>query len=122
MIRDRLALVLVSLTVGLLPLLAALAVIGDTRRSVDVVVLWLAGALQLGMVFTWTFLPRLPRWIVGGWGLILVALGIGLTIAGPIADEPAVGSTFVWGLVGLAIVGVVTIVAAIIHRSGEATL
>lgn len=121
-IRDRFALALVSVTVGLLPLLAAIAVIGDTRRAVDVVALWLAGALQLGLVLTWVFIPRLPKWIVAGWGLILVALGIGLTIAAPIAAEPVAGSTVTWGLIGLAVVGILTMLASIIHTSEKAGL
>lgn len=121
-IRDRFALALVSVTVGLLPLLAALAVIGSTRREVDVVALWLAGALQLGLVLTWVFIPRLPKWIVAGWGLILVAAGIGFTIVAPIAAEPADGSTFAWALVGLVVVGILTMLASVIHTSEKAGL
>jgi len=121
-IRDRFALALLSVTVALLPLLGALAVIGSTRRAVDVVALWLAGALQLGLVLTWVFIPRLPKWIVAGWGLILVATGIGLTIAAPVAAEPAGGSTFTWGLVGLLVVGILTMLAAVIHTSEKAGL
>ena len=122
MIRDRFALALVSVTVALLPLLASVAVIASTRRQVDVVALWLAGALQLGLVLTWVFIPRLPRWIVGGWGLILVAAGIGFTIAAPVAAEPAAGSTFTWAFLGLVVVGILTIIAAVIHKSGEVAL
>lgn len=121
-IRDRFALALVSVTVGLLPLLAALAVIGSTRRAVDVIALWLAGALQLGLVLTWAFIPRLPKWIVAGWGLILVAAGIGFTIAAPVAAEPAGGSTFTWALVGMVVVGILTMLASVIHRSEKAGL
>jgi hypothetical protein len=118
-IRDRFALALVSSTVFLLPLLGALASIGDTRRQVDVVALWLAGALQLGLVLTWVFIPRLPKWVIAGWGLILIAAGIGSTIAAPIATEPAGGSTFPWALVGLGVIGILTIVAAIIQSSNS---
>jgi len=121
-IRDRFALALVSVTVAVMPLLGALAVIGSTRRAVDVVALWLAGALQLGLALTWVFIPRLPKWIVAGWGLILVATGIGLTIAAPVAAEPAGGSTFTWGLVGLLVVGILTMLAAVIHTSEKAGL
>ena len=117
MIRDRFALALVSITVALLPLLGTVAVVWSTRRSVDVVVLWLAGALQLGLVLTWVFIPRLPKWIVGGWGLILFATGIGVTIAAPVAATPADGSTFPWALFGLVIVGILTMIAAVIHTS-----
>lgn len=121
-IRDRFALALVSVTVAVMPLLGALAVIGSTRRAVDVVALWLAGALQLGLVLTWAFIPRLPKWIVAGWGLILIATGIGLTIAAPTASGPPGGSTFTWALVGLVVVGILTMLAAVIHRSEKATL
>jgi hypothetical protein len=118
-IRDRFALALVSSTVFLMPLLGAVASIGDTRRQVDVVALWLAGALQLGLVLTWVFIPRLPKWVIAGWGLILIAAGIGSTIAAPIAAEPAGGSTFPWALVGLGVIGILTIVAAIIQSSNS---
>lgn len=119
-IRDRFALALVAVTTFLLPLLGALAVVGSTRRSVDVVALWLFGGLQLGLVLTWAFIPRLPRWIVAGWGLILFAAGIGITIAAPIAAQPADGSTFTWALAGLVIVGILTMLAAVIHTSEKA--
>ncbi len=121
-IRDRFALALVSVTVAVLPLIGAMAVIGSTRRAVDVVALWLAGALQLGLVLTWVFIPRLPKWIVAGWGLILIATGIGLTIAAPVAAEPVGGSTFTWGVVGLVVVGILTMLAAVIHTSEKAGL
>lgn len=121
-IRDRFALALVSVTVAVLPLIGALAVLGSTRRSVDVVVLWLAGALQLGLVLTWVFIPRLPKWIVAGWGLILVATGLGLAIAAPVAVEPAGGSTITWGLIGLLVIGILTMLAAVIHTSEKAGL
>ena len=120
--RDRFALALVSVIVGLLPLLGALAIIGSTRRAVDVVALWLAGALQLGLVLTWVFIPRLPKWIVAGWGLILVAAGIGFTIAAPVATEPAGGSTFTWAFAGLVVGGILTMLAAVIHTSEKAGL
>lgn len=121
-IRDRFALALVAVTTFLLPLIGALGTIGSTRRLVDVIALWLAGALQLGLVLTWAFIPRLPKWIVAGWGLILVAAGIGFTIAAPIAAEPADGSTFPWAFVGLVVVGILTMLAAVIHRSEKAIL
>ena len=117
MIRDRVALSLVAVSTGVLTTLAALAMRDATPRSVDVVVLWLAGVLQLGLVGTWAFVPRLPKWIVAGWGLILVALGLGVIIAAPVA---AGASAFPWALVGLVVIGVITIVAAIVHRSAEA--
>ena len=121
-IRDRFALALVSVTVAVMPLLGAMAVVGSTRRAVDVVALWLAGALQLGLVLTWIFIPRLPKWIVAGWGLILVATGIGLTIVAPVAAQPQGGSTFTWGLVGLLVVGILTMLASVIHSSEKAGL
>jgi hypothetical protein len=122
LIRDRFALALVSVTVGLLPLLGSIAVIGSTRRPSDVVALWVAGALQLGLVVTWVFIPKLPKWIVGGWGLILAAAGIGFTIAAPIAADPAGGSIFPWAFFGLVVVGILTIVAAVVHSSDPRSL
>jgi hypothetical protein len=119
LIRDRLAIALVSFTAGAMPLLASVAVMGSTRRAVDVVALWFAGLLQLGLVITWVFMPRLPKWIIGGFGLILIAAGIGFTIAAPIADSPAFGSTTPWAFFGLLIGGIVTIVAGVIHSSAD---
>jgi hypothetical protein len=116
LIRDRFALALVAVSTGILTTLAALAMRDPTPRSVDVVVLWLAGLLHLGLVGTWAFLPRLPKWIVAGWGLILLGLGLGVIIAAPV---PAGASSFPWALVGLVVIGIATIVAAIVH-SGEA--
>jgi hypothetical protein len=122
LIRDRFALALVAVTTFLLPLLGALAVVGSTRRSVDVVALWLFGAFQLGLVVTWALIPRLPKWIVAGWGLIMFAAGIGVTIVAPVAAQPADGSTFAWALVGLVIVGILTMLASVIHSSTSRSL
>lgn len=117
MIRDRIALALVALGAGALTTLAALALRDAPPRSVDVVVLWLTGLLHLGLVGTWALIPRLPKWIVAGWGLILFALGIGVIIAAPV---PAGASAFPWALVGLVVIGIVTIVATVVHSSIEA--
>ena len=117
MIRDRVALALVAVCAGALTTLAALAMQDPTPRSVDIVVLWLAGLLHLGLVGTWALIPRLPKWIVAGWGLILFALGFGVIIAAPV---PAGASAFPWALLGLVVVGIVTILAAIVHRTAEA--
>lgn len=116
-IRDRFALALVGVTVGALPLFGSLAAIEATRRTVDVPVLWFAGLLQLGLLLTWVFMPRMPRWSVAGWGLILVAAGLGFTIAGPVITGP--GGMFPWGLTGLVLVGIVTVLASIIHSGLE---
>lgn len=115
MIRDRAALGFTGLTVGALTTLAALAMNDESPRNIDVVVLWLAGALHLGLLLTWVFIPRLPKWIVAGWGLILIALGIGVIITAPVA---AGASTTPWALLGLVVIGIVTIVIAVVH-SGE---
>ncbi len=116
-IRDRFALALTGLTVSALTTSAAMAMVEATRRPVDVVVLWLAGLLQLGLLLAWIFIPRLPRWIVAGWGLILMATGLGVIISAPIS-EGAVG-TFPWALVALLGFGLLTIIAAIVHSAGE---
>jgi hypothetical protein len=84
---------------------------------VDVTVLWLAGALTIGLAAAWVFLPRLPKWIVAGWGLILIALGIGVIITAPV---PAGAGQFPWALTGLVVFGIVIIVTAVVH-SGSRT-
>ena len=117
MIRDRVALALVAVNAGLLTTFAALAMADPTPRSTDVVVLWLAGLLHLGLVGTWALIPRLPNWVAAGWGLILIALGIGVIIAAPV---PAGASAFPWALAGLVVIGIVTVIAAIIHSPSEA--
>ena len=117
MIRDRVALALTSMSVGMLTTLAALAMRDQTLRSVDVVVLWLAGALHLGLVGTWALVPRLPKWLVAGWGLILAATGLGVIITAPV---PAGATSFPWALVGLGVVGILTMLAAVIHTTHEA--
>jgi hypothetical protein len=114
MIRDRFALAMMGVSVGFFTTLAALANIEVVPRNIDIVVLWLAGALQLGLLLTWVFIPRLPRWIVAGWGLILIATGIGAIIAAPV---PAGASTVPWSLVGLLVGGIVTIILAAVHSA-----
>jgi hypothetical protein len=116
MIRDRFALAILGVSVGFLTTLAALAGRDVAPRNVDVVALWLAGALQLGLLLTWIFIPRLPRWIVAGWGLILIALGVGVIITAPV---PAGSSSVPWALVGLAVAGVLTIIMSAVHPSSS---
>src|SRR6187399_2620523 len=103
MIRDRFALAILGVTVGFFTTLAALANLEDVPRNIDIVVLWLAGALQLGLLLIWIFIPRLPRWIVAFWGLILVAAGIGVIISSPV---PAGASSIPWALIGLVVGGI----------------
>ena len=105
MIRDRFALAAMGLSAGGLTTLAAVANLEATPRTIDIVVLWLAGALQLGLLMTWVFIPRLPKWIIAGWGLILVAVGIGDIITAPV---PAGAGATPWALIGLFVVGVIT--------------
>ena len=116
MIRDRFALAVSGLTAAGLTTLASLAMGEPTRRSIDITVLWLAGALQLGLLLTWIFIPRLPKWIVAGWGLILFASGIGVIITAPV---PAGASTFPWALAGLVVFGIVTILMAVVHSGSS---
>ena len=115
MIRDRFALGVTGLSVGALTTLAALAMNDESPRNIDVVVLWLAGAMHLGLLLTWALIARLPKWIVAGWGLILIATGIGVIITAPVA---AGASNTPWALLGLVVIGIVTIITAIVH-SGE---
>jgi hypothetical protein len=117
MIRDRFALAVSGLSAAGLMTLAALAMGDPVRRSIDVTVLWLAGALTLLVVAAWVFLPRLPKWIVIGWGLIMAATGIGVIITVPV---PAGAGQFPWALAGLVVFGIVLIVMAVVHSgSGE---
>ena len=117
MIRDRIALAIAGASVGALPVFALLATLDATRRPVDVIVLWLAGLLQLGLLGTWAAWPGMPRWIVAGWGLVLAATGLGVLIAGPVTD--GAGGTTAWGLIGLLVVGIATIIAAAVHSGPE---
>lgn len=112
MIRDRFALGFTGLTAGGLTTLAALANLEATPRNIDIVALWLAGALQLVLLLIWIFVPRLPRWIVAGWGLILIATGIGVIITAPV---PEGASATPWGLIGLFVAGVVMIIVSVVH-------
>jgi len=118
MIRDRFALGSAGLAATGLMTLAALAMNDAVRRNVDVTVLWLAGALTIGLVAAWVFLPRLPKWIVAGWGLILIALGIGVIITAPV---PAGAGQFPWALIGLVVFGIVIIITAVVHSGSRAT-
>jgi hypothetical protein len=118
MVRERFALAVSGLSAAGLTTLAALAMGEPVRRSIDVTVLWLAGALTLVLVAAWVFLPRLPKWIVAGWGLIMIAMGIGVIITAPV---PAGAGQFPWALTGLVVFGIVMIVMAVVHSgSGEA--
>jgi len=112
MIRDRFALAALGLTVGFFTTLAAIANLEDVPRNIDIVALWLAGLLTLGLLLTWVFIPKLPRWLVAGWGLILIAAGIGLIITAPV---PAGASVVPWGLIGLVVGGIVTIILSAVH-------
>jgi hypothetical protein len=113
LIRDRIAIAICGVSVGALPIFALLAQLDATRRPVDVVVLWLAALLQLGLLGTWAAWPQMPRWMIAGWGLIVAATGLGIFIAGPVSD--AAGGVTPWGLVGLLVVGIATIIAAAVH-------
>lgn len=117
MIRDRFALAVTGLSAAGLTTMAALAMSEPVRRSIDITVLWLAGALTLVVAGAWVFVPRLPKWIVAGWGLILVATGIGVIIAAPV---PAGAGQFPWALAGLVVFGLVIIVTAAIHSGSGA--
>jgi hypothetical protein len=118
MIRDRFALATAGLSAAGLSTLAALAMGEPVRRQIDVTVLWLAAAATLGLVVTWVFVPRLPKFIVAGWGLILIALGVGELIAAPV---PAGAGEFPWALIGCVVFGLVTIVTAVVHSGSGST-
>jgi hypothetical protein len=115
-IRHRFALGLTGLCVTGLTTFGALALAEPTPRSIDVVVLWLAALLTLGLLLTWIIIPRLPRWIAAGFGLILIATGLGVIITAPV---PAGAGTVPWALIGLVVTGLAIIIAAAAHGSGE---
>ena len=119
MIRDRFALAIMGVTVGFFTTLAAVANLEDVPRNIDIVVLWLAGLLQLVLLLAWVFIPRLPRWIVAGWGLILVATGVGVIITAPV---PGGATAIPWALVGLVIGGIVTMILSAVHSPAESSL
>lgn len=110
-IRDRFALGLIGVTVGGLSTFAALAMVEATPRWIDVTVLWIAAALQLGLLLTWIFIPRLPKWIVAGFGLVLIATGIGVIITAPVPEGAGMTP---WALIGLVLTGIATIVATLV--------
>ncbi len=113
-IRGRFGLTLAALTLALLAVFAALAMGEAVPRSIDVVALWIGAALQLGLLLAWALIPRLPLWIVAFWGLILIGVGVGEIITAPL---PAGAGSMPWALVGFAIGGVLTILAAVFHGS-----
>ena len=117
MIRDRFALAAMGLTVGFFTTLAAVANLEDVPRNIDIVALWLAGLLTLVLLIAWVFIPMLPRWIVAGWGLILVAAGIGVIITVPV---PEGASLVPWGVIGLGAGGIVTIILSAVHSPASA--
>jgi len=117
MVRDRFALAVMGLTVGFFTTLAGIAGLEDVPRNIDIVALWLAGLLTLGLLLTWVFIPRLPRWIVAGWGLILIAAGIGVIITAPVPDG---ASVVPWALIGLVVGGIVTIIMSAVHSPATA--
>ncbi len=115
-IRHRFALGLTGVSVTGLTTFGALAMAEPTPRSIDVVVLWLSGLLTLGLLLTWIFVPRLPRWIAAGFGLILLATGLGVIITVPV---PAGAGTVPWALIGLIVAGLAIIIATLAHGSDE---
>ena len=70
------------------------------------------------LLVAWIFIPRLPKWIIAGWGLILVAVGIGDIITAPV---PAGAGGTPWALMGLLVVGIVTMIMALVHSGSSAT-
>jgi len=116
-IRDRIALALAGTAAAVLPTTAWLAVSSDARR-IDLLVLGAALVLQLGLVFTWAVIRRLPRLFVAGFGLATIALGLGFTIAAP---APEVGEVAgLWAFVGMFICGLLTMIGAVVHSTADA--
>lgn len=119
LVRDRIALALAGTAAAALPLAAWLGVSNDARR-LDLLVLGAAVLLQIGLLFTWAVIPRLPRLLVGGYGLAIIALGLGFTIAAPPPEAGAVAGP--WAFIGMLVAGVLTIIASIVHSSEPTSL
>jgi hypothetical protein len=115
--RDRVAIAIAAAATAALPLFAWLAAMYEARR-LDVFVLAAAAPLQLTALVIWIVMPRLPRWIVLGYGIVLVAAGLGFTVAAPAADPGAAAGP--WSFVGLLVIGVAMILAAMVHRPAHA--
>jgi len=111
-IRDRIALALAGTAAAVLPTTAWLAASSDSRR-IDLLVLGAALLLQLGLLFTWAVIRRLPRLVVAGYGLATIALGLGFTIAAPQPEAGEVAGP--WAFTGMLIAGLLTMIAAVVH-------
>lgn len=114
--RERLALDIAWLATTWLAIVLVVS-IADYTRGLDVVALAIVLPVQLAVVITWSLWARLPLWLVAGHGLILVALAVGLIIAGPAEALPitGLGVAVPWLLVGLIPTGVAMIAAAWVH-------
>jgi hypothetical protein len=114
--RERLALDMAWLATAWMAVVLVVS-IADYTRGVDVVALALALPVQLTVVIGWSLFARLPLWLVAGHGLIMLALGIGLVIAGPPLAPPSelLGLAMPWLVVGLIPSGAAMIVAAWMH-------
>jgi len=116
-IRDRIALALAGAAGAVLPAFGWLAATNDARR-IDLLVLGVALLLQLGLLSSWAVIRRLPRLVVAGYGLSIIALGLGFTIAAPAPEAGTVAGP--WAFAGMLIAGLLTMIAAVVH-SGEPT-
>ena len=87
MIRDRLALVVATLVVGFLTTLAAVANLEQVPRTVDILVLWGGGLLQLGMVLTWALFPPAVAEMVTSPPATVVTRPLASTVARALSDD-----------------------------------
>lgn len=114
--RDWSALVVGAATIWLA--IALWLSLAHPTRGLDYLVLGLALFMQVAVVLTWDFLPRLPLWVIAGHGLIMVSLAVGFVISAP-AGAVAPGVSIVppapWLVVGLVPTGLAMIVAAALH-------
>lgn len=113
MLRHRFALALAGIATAVLAVAFGLAIAGITQRA-DIVLLGGAVLAQIALLVGWAVLPRLPRWLVAGYGLVLIATGFGFAIAGPVPDPGAVAQ-WPWALITMFVAGLIMIIAAVIH-------
>jgi hypothetical protein len=71
--------------------------------------------VQAAFVVTWIVVPRLPRWMILGYALILIATGIGFQLTGGV-DERLMARAHLSPLALIA-AGVVMLIASLFHRS-----
>jgi hypothetical protein len=114
--RGRLASLLAWAATAWLTFVLVLSIANYTR-GLDVIAMLLGLVMQIAVLLVWIVFPRLPLWVVAGHGLIMLSLGLGLIIAGPVGPpaQTLFGLTLPWLFVGLLPAGLSMVVAAAIR-------